>query len=361
MSDPARPRTAAGIHSNDSADRQHGDQPGARADLGLGHVPAGPAGPATVVPAPVVPVPVVPAPVVVGIDVGGSKTHGVRSQGGSVLADAVRGAANPSSVGLPAATRELDLLIDDLLASDPGVRIAAVCIGASGADSDGARRRLGEVLQRRLPGVPVRVVHDTELVLAAAGLDEGVVVISGTGSSAWGRTLAGEQARAGGWGYLLGDVGSGYGVTRAAVQHTLDAADAGRPLDVLGRAVLEACGATGPEHLLDLFYAAPARRLWASRAPLVFTLAEARDPAAAAVVEGAGAELVEAAARVARRLHLAGPVVFAGGLARHQPLLQATVRAGLARHGIDDVRILDTDPVVGAVRLAEAVTVSPVA
>lgn len=51
-------------------------------------------------------------------------------------------------------------------------------------------------------------MHDTQLLLAAAGRDEGVALISGTGSVAWGRRRDGVHARAGGWGYLHGDEGS---------------------------------------------------------------------------------------------------------------------------------------------------------
>jgi N-acetylglucosamine kinase-like BadF-type ATPase len=86
---------------------------------------------------------------------------------------------------------------------------------------------------------------------------------------------------------------------------------------------------------------------------LVFELAEVGDPAAARIVAATAAELVQAVERVCRRLAIGGPVVMAGGLVRHQPLLQEEVRAGLRRHGITDVRVLDGDPVFGAVRLAE--------
>jgi len=50
---------------------------------------------------------------------------------------------------------------------------------------------------------------------------------------------------------------------------------------------------------------------------------------------------------------LKGPVVMAGGLMANQPMLQAQVRALLAERGITDVRLLEGEPVAGAVRLAE--------
>ena len=62
------------------------------------------------------------------------------------------------------------------------------------------------------------VVNDALVALEAGAPDQpGVVVISGTGSIAYGRNREGEAARAGGWGYVLGDEGSGYWIGRAAL------------------------------------------------------------------------------------------------------------------------------------------------
>lgn len=64
--------------------------------------------------------------------------------------------------------------------------------------------------------------------------------------------------------------------------------------------------------------------------------------------------LADMAARVADRIGVVGPIVLAGGQAVHQPLLQERVRQRLAARAITDVRVLDEDPVHGAVRLARA-------
>jgi N-acetylglucosamine kinase-like BadF-type ATPase len=106
--------------------------------------------------------------------------------------------------------------------------------------------------------------------------------------------------------------------------------------------------------LLDRFYAEPERRYWARQAGLVFTLAAAGDPASVRIVETAAEALVALIRTVGGRIGSRGPVVLAGGLAVHQPALQAAVRSGLAVHGCADVRVLDRDPVHGAVALARS-------
>ena len=292
---------------------------------------------------------------VLGIDIGGSKTNGVRAEIGSdtaatVLAEATVGSASMSSVGATEAARQLDILLSRLGTSG----VQAVCVGAAGVDTPEAETRLLLLVRERFPAVPVRVVHDTHLVLAAAGLITGAVGISGTGSAAWGRNSEGQHWRASGWGYLLGDEGSAYGVIRAALRHVLDRADNDVPADLLTRELTRSCSVESTSELLDLFYKTPSRREWAAKASLVFALAEASDPVCLDIVHGAATELVRAVTRVCRKLGLAGPVVLAGGVAVHQPLLQTAVTAGLHSAGIDNVRVLYRDPVHGAVELARA-------
>jgi N-acetylglucosamine kinase-like BadF-type ATPase len=219
-------------------------------------------------------------------------------------------------------------------------------------DTPAGEAQLRDLLAKRLPNARIRVVHDSQLILAASGVVDGIAVISGTGSVAWGRR-AGQHARAGGWGYLLGDEGSGYWVAREAVRRTLARIDRGEPSDRLGQQLAADCGLQATEQLLDHFYAQPDRRYWAGRARVVFELANSGDPVSTQIVESAAAALTELAVAVAGRLDSTGPVVLAGGLAVHQPALQTIVRRRLAERRLNDVRILIVDPVRGAVQLAQ--------
>ena len=225
-----------------------------------------------------------------GIDIGGSKTQALLARDGVVVADVRGPSANPASVGLPEATRRLQGLLAELSAR--GVEldtVSSVCAGAAGVDSPEQETRIAAVLVEALPQARVNVVHDTELLLAAAGTSTGIAVIAGTGSVAWGRGPDGRQARAGGWGYLLGDDGSGYGIARAAVRHALTRLDAGLAPDPLSTRLAAACGVARPGLLLEHFYAVGERRYWAERSRTVLELAEAGDPAAYDIVGAAPA------------------------------------------------------------------------
>ena len=285
---------------------------------------------------------------VIGIDIGGSKTHGIRTENGVPVAEAVVGSANISSVGEPAAGRELDALFERLGAAD----VQAVCAGAAGADGVESIGAVERLITARVPGATVQVVHDARLVLAAAGVDAGVALIAGTGAVAWGTRADGVHARAGGWGHLLGDEGSGYRIAVDAVRHALDRMDAGASVDALTTALLDRCGLGAREQLIDHFYRTQDRRYWAQRAPVVIELAARDEPAAAAILEAAVDALAALATRVLDRLEHPGPVVLGGGFAVHQPTLHDAVRRRLAG---TEVRVLRDEPVTGAVRLATGI------
>jgi glucosamine kinase len=284
---------------------------------------------------------------VIGLDIGGSKTHGIRAADGATVVEAVAGSANLAAVGPVEAGRQLDAVLAAL--GVPDCDVDAVCAGAAGADGAESVATMVRLLRDRVPGAVVTVVHDARLVLAAAGLDTGVALIAGTGSVAWGARADGATARAGGWGHLLGDEGSGYRVALDAVRHCLDRMDAGLPVDALGAALLDAIGLAGPHQLIDFVYTRQDRRYWAEQARVVTALAARGDGAARAILDAAADALAALGTRVLERLDRPGPVVLGGGFAVHEPLLQAAVRERLAG---TDVRVLTAAPATGAVRLA---------
>jgi glucosamine kinase len=148
-------------------------------------------------------------------------------------------------------------------------------------------------------GIDVVVVDDTEAALAGAfGAGPGVIVIAGTGSNALGRSGDGRTARAGGYGFLVGDEGSAYWFASQAIRAAL------RSHDGSGRksAALEA--AVTAEYRLDfdaivrLIYREPAdRQLLTRLAPTVMALPD--DPVMAAILD-AGCDYLVALANVLR-------------------------------------------------------------
>lgn len=235
-----------------------------------------------------------------------------------------------------------------LLAELGSIHPDSCCAGSAGAEVPAGRLRLERLLAILLPGCRISVVHDARLILSAAQTDEGIALISGTGSVAYGRTSDGREARYGGWGWLLGDDGSGAWITREAVREVMGRAEAGRPLGELGSRLLAACGTSDAMQLPGKMHGLREPMKWAAMANVVFEAADL-DPGAENIVLRGASALSHLAESVRQSLGIDGPVVMAGGLLLNQPKLECAVREEL---GPVCVR-LEEPPVAGAVRLAE--------
>jgi glucosamine kinase len=288
---------------------------------------------------------------VLGLDIGATGTRARLVADGVVISDATAGSASLTAVGPERAAAAVDELLTGLTGLDGP--LDAVCAGAAGSQT---ARETGDLLRARLAPLTrsgdVLVVNDALLVLPAAGLAEGVAVICGTGSIATG-TWRGREAWAGGWGYLLGDEGSGYWIVRAAIRALLGRDMSGLPLGDLGARLLGAASAPDLNTLRAEFFRRPQPGNWARYAPAVL---DCSDPGVAGLVRQAASDLAGLAAQVAGRLGATGaPVALAGGLMAHGRLRAATVAAIGAALPASPVRLLSDPPVAGAVRLAEAV------
>ncbi|MCQ1999383.1 N-acetylglucosamine kinase [Arthrobacter zhaoxinii] len=289
-------------------------------------------------------------PDTIGLDIGGTKTHGIRLHRGTAAAEFIAGSANVQNVPVAAARESLAEVFAGLGTDGVGRVIA----GSGGVDTAQDEDALRALIAEHVPGAVVDVIHDTRLILAAGEASEGIALIAGTGSVAWGIDGSGRQARSGGWGYLLGDEGSGYWMGREAVRHTLRRFNLGLEPDSLSRALLRGCGAATPESLIGLFHGPTDRRYWAGKAGLVFEAAQEGNSAAAAIVAEAAGHLTGLILDVAGLLQVSGPVVIGGGLGMHQPMLQDLLRDSLSAAGLTDIRFLTADPVFGVAYLLGA-------
>lgn len=100
-------------------------------------------------------------------------------------------------------------------------RVCCVCLGMSGVS-----QLAGEIARALFPAAEILVRHDAVTALAGASIGQpGVVVIAGTGAVAYGQLADGRSARAGGWGYIMGDEGSGYDIGCGALRAATQASD----------------------------------------------------------------------------------------------------------------------------------------
>src|SRR5206468_10198583 len=148
-----------------------------------------------------------------GVDGGASKTAAlVTDENGEPLGDGLAGPSNHLRVGIETASRNIERAVNKaLVAADVTSReiVWAYC-GIAGADHPAHRQEVVDSLSVFFPRGNFTVDNDARIALSGAiGFGAGVVVIAGTGSVCVGRNDAGEEARASGWGPIVGDEGSG--------------------------------------------------------------------------------------------------------------------------------------------------------
>jgi N-acetylglucosamine kinase-like BadF-type ATPase len=300
---------------------------------------------------------------IVGIDGGGTRTRAVAvGPGARLLGVARAGCGNFQVLGLDG----LEALLGDLWPR-LGVQLplSALCLGLAGAGRPTEQRAIAEWARERNWAGQVRVVSDAQAALVGAhGSQAGLVVIAGTGSMVLGRNAQGEQARAGGWGPLLGDEGSGYHLGMEGIRAALRARDGWGPATALDPRLRRALGLEDWDQVVRWIYGGELERGRVAALGLeVVEAAREGDGCALAIVAAAGQALGRQLGAVARKLGLeeGAPVAGVGGLFAARPFLwPALVRAARAAGCRPRWRDPLLPPVLGAVLIAwEAAGLEP--
>src|SRR2546428_4467831 len=176
---------------------------------------------------------------VLGIDAGGTKTVCLLAdERGTIVSEGRGGGANLQSSGELAVEKVLHEVMETAI-GDRAVTPSAICLGIAGVDRESDERTVRAIMRRIGHKSRVLVVNDALIALVAgAGDSPGIVVIAGTGSIVYGRNANFDAARAGGWGHIIGDEGSGYWIGREAVAAVMRAADGRGPATRLSDDIL---------------------------------------------------------------------------------------------------------------------------
>lgn len=293
-----------------------------------------------------------------GWDGGGTKTTiEARAEDGTVLMRERFGSMNLNSAGESSVEATFRDAIAAMRTLPGGLEACgAVCIGSAGVSNPEARATLERLLRQcGYPG-PLLLVGDHETALAGAlGSPVGMVLIAGTGSICFGRSSAGETARAGGYGHKIDDEGSGYALGRDALAAVVRAADGRAPRTLLTQLVFEKLGITNLGGLVRFTYAPETeKKQIASLAPLIEQARDAGDEAAQAITVRAAGELAQLAGAVARTIGMENAeLAMTGSLLLHDNGLRTETQKSL-RNQFPEMRFLAprNDAASGAALLA---------
>ena len=206
-------------------------------------------------------------------------------------------------------------------ALDPAsVSFERVCAGFSGGPGDKA-----EYLKQLVRADDYDTTTDAVIALAGATAGQpGMICIAGTGSIAYGRNANRKFARVGGWGYIFGDEGGGFDLTRQALRAILRHEEGWGPDTVLRSMLLEETGASDANDLMHRFYTAQfPRPLIASYSKLVDAAANAGDAVARNIIVNAAQQLATAVSAVRMQLFERGEpakTAYVGGVFKSEML-----------------------------------------
>ncbi len=217
-----------------------------------------------------------------GVDGGGTGCRVALATGdGQVIARAQGGAANIATDLEAARANILATIRQAFDKAEVGfgntARTVAV-LGLAGANLGDYRQRL----LARLPFAKAAIVSDAETTLVGAiGAADGVVGALGTGS-VYGRRVNGVFTQLGGWGFLLGDDGSGARLGRDMLHRAILAHDGLVPHSPVTREILADYQGT-PRALVEAAQAFTPKD-FAQLAPRIVTAADSGDENAEAIM-----------------------------------------------------------------------------
>ena len=304
------------------------------------------------------------APCWIGVDGGGTRSRAVLGDGaGRELgaADGGPGLIDPRDPdGAVQAVAEVVRAAADAAAVDAPVEfpVRGLWAGLAGSGNEDARAAVEAGLRAAGLAEEVVVGSDVEAAHAAAfGEGAGMLLVVGTGSVVRAVDPRGRVVKVGGWGALLGDEGSGYGIGLDGLRAVVRSEDGREPPTELGGALLSATGVAEVAEL-PAWAARATKREIAALSVEVARLARLGDTVAARVIHRALGEVrahLEAVLEGTRGWEGAPPIALVGGLVREgSPLRDAVVEMG-AELGYD-VRLDEVVPERGALALAIGLT-----
>jgi len=303
--------------------------------------------------------------ILLGIDGGGTKTVcSLANSEREVLTKSYSGPSNYHKSGVYSAKTSIREAVWSGLrtANFQPVDVDAACAGLAGVYQEEDYSIMSRALSDVLPETEWILESDAFITLiGATGGRPGVVVISGTGSIAFGINSRGERVRAGGWGHLLGDEGSGYDIARRGLTAALRDHDGRGPKTSIRQKIEDELYLKGVDEVIPVLYSGRfGEANVAALYPLVLNAAAEGDEVAVHLLQKASEDLAEAAASVIQQLREPDrtfPVALCGGVFRHGGVLKSCFQRQISMRS-NQVQIIEPlrPPDIGAVMVAAAKT-----
>ena len=283
-----------------------------------------------------------------GIDGGGSKTTAVIfNEKGEFICKACGESINYYSVGLDNARKNMTDIMNSLSQKEFECAVIGMSALAERATADETNRFCGGIINSK------KIIMDSDLFVALEAMEtegECAVIISGTGSMAVYRDADGTIRHAGGFGYILGDEGSGYSIGINAIKAAIRAAENCTPETMLTESCINFFSVNDIYELIDLFYEKTvSRKIIASFAVEVMKCAQLGDTTAKSIIKTEAKLLSETALSLIKNKNALIPVGLWGGIFQHNNIFRDEFSDILKSSGFENVKLLNFTPELGAI------------
>lgn len=283
-----------------------------------------------------------------GVDGGGSKTTAVVfNEKGEFICKASGESINYYSVGIENARK----VMADIIAGLSQKSFDCAVIGMSALNE----RASAQETDRFCKGIinSKKIIMDSDLYVALEAMDEKgecAVVISGTGSMTLCRDAKGIISHAGGWGYILGDEGSGYSIGLFGIKAAIRAAEGSEEKTALTEECLRYFSIGNIYDLIDLFYdKTVSRKTTAAFAKNVIALAENGDKTADSIIRSEAKLLSGTVCALLENARKDISIGLWGGIFQHNKYYRDIFTSYLKENGFRNVKLISFTPESGAV------------
>lgn len=294
-----------------------------------------------------------------GIDGGGTKTTClVCDENLNEIFRTVGSSINFYSESMEKARENMKAMLKDI-ADNTGIsRFDGVCIGSSALFGRADEKTMSDFCDGVFSADKIIMDSDLYIALKATGRKNAAVVIAGTGSMVAGFNDKGEIITRGGYGYILGDEGSGYRIALDGIRAGVRSLDGTGEKTVLGEKLLEFSGVKTKEALVDAFYAPEKdRKALAAFSVCVDKAAEQGDTVAEAIIKSQAEELSLTLKALLAEMAEMPYVALFGGVFQHSEIFSSYFRKAIAEY-CSHSDIMEKEPVYGACIAAKELTVN---
>lgn len=290
---------------------------------------------------------------VIGVDGGGTKTEAIAyTEDGKEISRGNSGFGN-LVVNQEEGLKNIEIAILQCMKNLDVNSCIHIYAGLAGVNTGNNKEIVQKYLESRFP-VSITVISDADLAFnSLLKGEDGILTISGTGSISFG-VCNNKYVRAGGWGNILGDEGSGYYIALQGLKKVVNEKDEGLEMSTLSREILKAINTSTIGELVSFVYSSNKGDI-AALVPVIVKAAENNDESAIKILEEASRDLASTTAKVYRMLEFPSEVKIGikGSILTRIPRVKNNYIKYLEKE-IGSFKIIDEDvsPAKGAYYLA---------